>query len=100
MAECPGKRNDDDLKEILKPFYQRASEAEDRLSRLEAVLSNKRDAGSEESSKMVRELQVKLEEVIAELAAERGKVSKLSIDNEKKDYRITHLLRALREADS
>ncbi|GAB4851639.1 hypothetical protein Ancab_031041 [Ancistrocladus abbreviatus] len=100
LADSSGRNNDDDLEEILKPFYQRASEAEHWLSRLEADLSKKRDAGGEESSKLVRDLQAKLEVVATNLASERGKVAKLSTENEKKDYHIIHLLRALREADS
>ncbi|GAB2267184.1 hypothetical protein Dimus_002168 [Dionaea muscipula] len=92
------KPSDDDFQELLKPFHQRASEAEGRLSRLEAALSNKQDSGSEESSKLVRGLQLKLEEVSAELAAERAKVARLTIEGAKKDYRILHLLRSLNEA--
>ncbi|GMH20173.1 hypothetical protein Nepgr_022014 [Nepenthes gracilis] len=98
MAESAQPR--DDLKELLKPFYQRASEAEDRLSRLEAALPNKKDdVISEECSKMVRELQLKLEEITAELASEQAKVAKLTAENAKKDYRISHLVRSLEEID-
>lgn len=90
------------LKELLKPFYQRASEAEDRLSRLEAGLSAKKgivEPGNEECSRKVKELELKLEQVTAELAAEKEKVAKLAAENNKKEYRIIHLVRSLREAD-
>ncbi|XP_010269674.1 PREDICTED: uncharacterized protein LOC104606267 isoform X2 [Nelumbo nucifera] len=92
-----------DLKEVLKPFYQRASEAEDRLARLENALGDKRDSGNEELSKIVSELQSKLDEVKAEQLAEREKAAKemqkLTAENAKLQYRITHLVRSLREAD-
>ncbi|KAI7996724.1 hypothetical protein LOK49_LG10G02833 [Camellia lanceoleosa] len=93
-----------DLQEILKPFYQRASEAEDRLARLEAAISTKKDAGNEDLLKMVTELQSKLESVKAEQVAEKEKaieeVEKLRAENAKLKYQISHLIRALKEADS
>ncbi|GMP86700.1 hypothetical protein CsSME_00039385 [Camellia sinensis var. sinensis] len=93
-----------DLQEILKPFYQRASEAEDRLARLEAAISTKKDAGNEDLLKMVTELQSKLESVKAEQVAEKEKaieeIEKLHAENAKLKYQISHLIRALKEADS
>ncbi|CAL5351894.1 unnamed protein product [Camellia sinensis] len=93
-----------DLQEILKPFYQRASEAEDRLARLEAAISTKKDAGNEDLLKMVTELQSKLESVKAEQVAEKEKaieeIEKLRAENAKLKYQISHLIRALKEADS
>lgn len=100
MANCAIPN--EGLKDLLKPFYQRASEAEDRLSKLETVISSKKDipeAGNEECLKKVKELELKLEEVTAELAAEREKVAKLTVENDKKDYRIIHLVRSLKEFD-
>ncbi|KAI4348665.1 hypothetical protein L6164_009363 [Bauhinia variegata] len=88
-----------DLEQILKPFYQRAAEAEDRLSRLEASLSSKKEAGNEEHVKLISDLQSKLENANAELVAEREKTQKLVGENEKLQYRVIHLLRALKEAD-
>ncbi|KAK9289769.1 hypothetical protein L1049_007928 [Liquidambar formosana] len=92
-----------DLNVALKPFYQRASEAEDRLSRLEATLASKKDAGNEELLKMVSELQSKLENAKAEQASEHEKamkeIQKLAAENAKLQYRITHLVQALKEAD-
>ncbi|XP_021724188.1 uncharacterized protein LOC110691558 [Chenopodium quinoa] len=92
------------LKDLLKPFHQRASEAEERLSKLEldTVVSSKKEfheVGIEESSKKAKELELKLEEVTAELAAEKEKVAKLTVENAKKDYRMIHLVRSLKEAD-
>lgn len=76
----------------------------DRLARLEAALASKQDAGNEELLKMVSELQSKLEAVKAEHVSEKQKASeevkKLRVENEKLQYRITHLVRALKEADS
>ncbi|KAM7500129.1 hypothetical protein LguiA_024543 [Lonicera macranthoides] len=93
-----------DLEEVLKPFYQRASQAEDRLARLEATLSSTKDSGNGEPSKKVAELQSQLEDAKAELALEREKSLKeaqqLAAENAKLQYRIIHLVRALKEADS
>ncbi|XP_021741050.1 uncharacterized protein LOC110707337 [Chenopodium quinoa] len=102
MANCAIPN--EGLKDLLKPFYQRASEAEERLSKLEleTLISSKKEfpkAGDEESSKKVKELELKLEEVTAELAAEKEKVAKLTVENDKKDYRMIHLVRSLKEAD-
>ncbi|KAL8489484.1 hypothetical protein ACS0TY_024909 [Phlomoides rotata] len=92
------------LEEILIPFYQRASEAEDRLARLEASLARNKESGSEEQLKLVGELQSKLENAKAEHLAEKEKAAKevqyLTAENAKLHYRIIHLLRALKEADS
>ncbi|KAI3471349.1 hypothetical protein Pfo_030713 [Paulownia fortunei] len=92
------------LGEILIPFYQRASEAEDRLARLEASLARDKESGNEEQLKLVGELQSKLENAKAEQVAEREKAMKevqhLTAENAKLQYRIIHLVRALKEADS
>ncbi|KAL2535030.1 hypothetical protein Adt_08381 [Abeliophyllum distichum] len=92
------------LETTLKPFYQRASEAEDRLARLEAALSEKKDSGNEELLKRVSELQSELENVKSEQVAERQKATielqQLTVENEKLKYRITHLIRAVKEADT
>ncbi|CAH9102699.1 unnamed protein product [Cuscuta europaea] len=94
----------ENLEETLKPFYQRASEAEDRLARLEASLVSKNSSGNnEELVKMVRELQAKLDDAKVELVAEKEKglkeVQKLTAENAKLQNRIIHLVRALKEAD-
>ncbi|KAL1330459.1 hypothetical protein AAHE18_12G111100 [Arachis hypogaea] len=94
------------LDEILKPFHQRASEAEARLQRLEASLNARKDAGNEEHLKTINDLQSKLEVSNAELISEKEKVilvlayaQKLAAENEKLQYRIIHLLRALKDND-
>ncbi|KAJ8747240.1 hypothetical protein K2173_024116 [Erythroxylum novogranatense] len=86
--------------DVLKPFYKRASEAEDRLSRLEVALSSKKDSGNEELLKTVSELQSKLEGANTLLALKQEKIDKLVAENTKLNYRIIHLLRAIREADA
>ncbi|KAI3788254.1 hypothetical protein L2E82_01014 [Cichorium intybus] len=92
-----------DLQEALKPFHQRASEAEERLARLEAALSTKKDSGNDELSNKVAQLQRMLEDEKAEKLAEREKalkeVQKANEENAKLRYRITHLVRALEKAD-
>ncbi|XP_022746217.1 uncharacterized protein LOC111296277 isoform X2 [Durio zibethinus] len=85
--------------ELLKPFYQRAIQAEERLSRLEAVLADKKDDGNQEVSKLISELQAKIEDANAETRSEREKAKKLAVENEKLKYRIAHLVQAVREAD-
>ncbi|XVE61102.1 hypothetical protein DITRI_Ditri06bG0012900 [Diplodiscus trichospermus] len=85
--------------ELLKPFYQRALQAEERLSRLEAVLADKKDGGNQELSKLISDLQAKLEDANAETLQEREKAAKLASENEKLKYRIAHLVQAVREAD-
>ncbi|KAG1371179.1 hypothetical protein COCNU_16G002730 [Cocos nucifera] len=103
MAQVEKSKN---LSEVLKPFYQRASEAEDRLAKLEALLAKKGDSDNEnkEISSVVKDFQSKIETAQAELKSEREKASKeiqkLAAENLKLQYRITHLVRALKEADS
>ncbi|KAI3526050.1 hypothetical protein L1887_05214 [Cichorium endivia] len=91
------------LQDALKPFHQRASEAEERLARLEAALSTKKDSGNDELSNKVDQLQRMLEDEKAEKLAEREKalkeVQKANEENAKLRYRITHLVRALEKAD-
>ncbi|KAF3969258.1 hypothetical protein CMV_006944 [Castanea mollissima] len=78
---------------------KRASESEDRLSKLEAALTNKKAAKNEEHLKLISELQSKLEEANAELVSERAKAQKLAEENAKLQYRITHLVKAAKGAD-
>ncbi|VFQ71733.1 unnamed protein product [Cuscuta campestris] len=99
MADAAGN-----LQEILKPFYRRASEAEDRLARLEAsIVSKNSSRNNEELAKLVLELQLKLDEAKTELFKEKEKSLKeaqnLAAENEKLQNRIIHLVRALKEAD-
>ncbi|KAH9679501.1 threonine-trna ligase 2 [Citrus sinensis] len=54
------------FEEALKPFYQRASEAEERLLKLEAALASKKDAGNEEHLKTISNFQSKAENDNAE----------------------------------
>ncbi|KAL9155115.1 hypothetical protein ABFS82_10G161100 [Erythranthe guttata] len=88
------------LDEILTPFYQRATEAEERLAKLEASLSKNK----EEQSKLISELRLELENAKAEQISEREKaikeVKELTAENGKLKYRIIHLVRAVREADA
>ncbi|KAL9232599.1 hypothetical protein vseg_007694 [Gypsophila vaccaria] len=102
MVDNAAFSKDEALKDLLKPFYQRAADAEVRLAKLEAELSLKNgNSGTvnEECTKKVQELELKLEEMTAKLAAEREKVAKLTTENNKKDYRIAHLVHTIREAD-
>ncbi|KVH87388.1 hypothetical protein Ccrd_025380 [Cynara cardunculus var. scolymus] len=72
-----------DIQAALKPFHQRASDAEERLARLEAAIATTKDSGNEElSNKALKEVKWVTEE------------------NAKLRYRITHLVRALEKADS
>ncbi|GAV89470.1 hypothetical protein CFOL_v3_32884, partial [Cephalotus follicularis] len=70
----------------------------DRLLRLEAALASK-DAGNEGHMRTISELQSKLEDVNTQLVLERQKGEKLALENFKLQYRIVHLVRAIREAD-
>ncbi|XP_072961573.1 uncharacterized protein [Typha angustifolia] len=103
MAEVDGTKN---LEETLKPFHQRASEAEDRLDKLEALLVKKGNLNSDsnEMSSIIEEFQSKLEIAQEELMSEKEKASKeiqkLTAENLKLQYRISHLIRALNEVDS
>ncbi|KAJ0098636.1 hypothetical protein Patl1_20449 [Pistacia atlantica] len=117
MAESEKSK---DLQETLQPFYDRASQAEiwkvsvpckvkilawtiaqakERLSRLQASLANKKDGRNEELLKTISELQSKLEDANAEVVSERKKAEKLAVENEKLNYRVKHLIRALEAAD-
>ncbi|RWR76089.1 hypothetical protein CKAN_00450200 [Cinnamomum micranthum f. kanehirae] len=58
-----GSQNSSDLQQILKPFFARAAEAEERLSRLEAGLTANKggsDVRDENFSSLVRGIQSKL----------------------------------------
>ncbi|XP_038880780.1 uncharacterized protein LOC120072495 [Benincasa hispida] len=96
MAEHLGVGNHD-LEQILKPFFQRASEAEDRLSRLEAALLTKKDVHNEEYLNTISELQSKLDRANEELITERKKAEMVAAENAKLQYRIIHLVRTARE---
>ncbi|GJN33332.1 hypothetical protein PR202_gb21923 [Eleusine coracana subsp. coracana] len=90
------------LDQALKPFQERASEAETRLAKLEALLLNEDDLSRrpEANSSAMKDLQSKLDAVSAECLAEKEKNKKLLMENEKLQYRITHLIRAIKEAES
>ncbi|CAN6935074.1 unnamed protein product [Brassica oleracea] len=88
---------EDQLPETLKPFFHRATEAQERLTRLEAALaSTKTDA---ELVEKITQMQSKLEEANKTVKQEKDKVEKLTSENEKQRYRILHLVRALEHAD-
>ncbi|KAK1386601.1 Threonine-tRNA ligase [Heracleum sosnowskyi] len=93
-----------DLQQVLAPLYQRASEAEDRLARLEAALATKQDSGYQDLLKKFDELKLNLEDARTLQDSEREKVLKevqqLASENAKLQYRIIHLVRALEEANS
>lgn len=89
------------LEQALKPFEERASDAETRLAKLEALLNKDGlGSGSETISSATKDLQSKLDAVSAECLAEKDKNRKLTTENEKLQYRISHLLRAVKEAES
>ncbi|PKI38922.1 uncharacterized protein LOC116208560 [Punica granatum] len=95
-----------DLEDVLKPFYRRASEAEDRLSRLEAALARERSAANEDHLRKISQLESELELAKSELVLQQektqtlsGEAQKLAQENAKLQYRIEHLVRAFKEAD-
>ncbi|XP_058107259.1 uncharacterized protein LOC131250888 isoform X2 [Magnolia sinica] len=150
-AAAEDSKKSSDVEERLKPFYERAAQAEERLSRLEAVFAGKKDSGVEEMPSFVKEFQLKLNtadaeeisklmaskeiEALAErntklaagnlklqtgivdlvegnanLAASHAKkaeetmklaaeMGKLAAENAKLQYRVAHLVKALKEAD-
>ncbi|KAJ3697546.1 hypothetical protein LUZ61_001251 [Rhynchospora tenuis] len=103
MAKAELKEGD--LEQTLKPFYDRAAEAEERLAKLEELLIKKGNSENETKvSSVVEEFQSKLTIANTDIASEREKASKeiqkLTIENEKLKYRIAHLIRALKDADS
>ncbi|KMZ61392.1 hypothetical protein ZOSMA_52G00430 [Zostera marina] len=97
-------------KKMLESFYRRASEAEERLARLEATIALKQDESnngsdksSQEISSMVDHFKSNLDIAQNDLTTEREKaateIKKLVAENAKLRYRISHILRALREID-
>ncbi|KAJ4755806.1 threonine-tRNA ligase 2 [Rhynchospora pubera] len=95
---------DKDLEQTLKPFYDRAAQAEERLAKLEELLIKKGNSENETKvSSVVEEFQSKLTIANADIASEREKASKeiekLTAENQKLKYRVAHLIRALRDAD-
>lgn len=98
--------SDGDIQAILRPFHHRANEAEERLAKLEAALA--RDKGSsgvrqEELLTCLTELRAKMEKARLEQISERETIrkeqEKLATENAKLQYRISHLVRSLKEAD-
>ncbi|KAH7424450.1 hypothetical protein KP509_11G009400 [Ceratopteris richardii] len=95
------------LPEFLKPFHDRAALAEERLAKLEAALkattgkSEVNDSGELLSSLL--ELRDKLEKSRQEHKSEKEQWQKeqetLLNENAKLQYRIIHLVRALKETD-
>ncbi|XP_050226871.1 uncharacterized protein LOC126676658 [Mercurialis annua] len=92
---------------LLKPFFQRASEAEDRLSRIEAALATKKGNFIGTADDQDEQLMKTSSELYAEankLAAENGKLAaenrKLAAENGKLQYQISHLVRAVRDSNS
>ncbi|CAJ1967625.1 unnamed protein product [Sphenostylis stenocarpa] len=80
-----------DLQLTLKPFYQRASEAE--------KCGNVENTGNEENLKVINDLQSKLKAVNAESISEKEKIRMLEEENAKLQYRIVHLVRSLKETN-
>eukprot|EP00249_Psilotum_nudum_P000958 c13192_g1_i1 orf=353-700(-) len=95
-----------DLPDFLRPFYDRATEAEERLAKLEAFLNTSKDdmqIQPEELLDLLVELRQKIQNAKVEQEAEKEKaqksLEKLIVENAKLQYRITHLVRALKESD-
>ncbi|ERN05165.1 hypothetical protein AMTR_s00053p00210360 [Amborella trichopoda] len=106
MDESGGNCRANNLEEILRPFYQRAREAEVRLARLEAEYKNKKGDSSSDRDELLRNiahLEAKLEAFQTEQLIKQEKAMKerqrLVGENTKLQYRISHLIRALEEAD-
>ncbi|MCI04688.1 hypothetical protein A2U01_0025735, partial [Trifolium medium] len=55
--------------------------------------------GNEEQLQLVNDLQSKLEVANSELISEKQKAQTLAAENEKLQYRISHLLRSIKNAD-
>ncbi|CAN1173380.1 hypothetical protein LINPERHAP2_LOCUS30641 [Linum perenne] len=103
-ATTQNDRTGGEYREVLEAIRRRATEAEERLSRIEAAMSSKSDGANFEHSKVISDLQSKIEELTlsedsktTELASERLKAQKLATENGKLQYRITHLIRMVRE---
>ncbi|XP_010427600.1 PREDICTED: uncharacterized protein LOC104712401 [Camelina sativa] len=91
---------DHHLPETLKPFFHRATEAQERLAKLEAaVASTKTDIPDAKLVEEIAQIQSKLEEANATVMQEQRKVKELTIENDKQKYRILQLVRALKDAD-
>jgi len=98
--------SDGEVQAILRPFNHRANEAEERLAKLEAALARNKGSsviGQEELLTSLTELRAKMEKARLEQISEREKAlkeqEKLATENAKLQYRISHLVRALKEAD-
>ncbi|CAN6443525.1 unnamed protein product [Victoria cruziana] len=90
-----------DLEEVLKPFHQRAAEAEEKLAKLELLLEGKKGSSSfsSEEALQLKDLRTKLECAEAEKIEVLKEVQKLQAENAKLQYRILHLIRAVQDAD-
>ncbi|KAL4204229.1 hypothetical protein AMTRI_Chr01g108720 [Amborella trichopoda] len=77
MDESGGNCRANNLEEILRPFYQRAREAEVRLARLEAEYKNKKGDSSSDRDELLRNiahLEAKLEAFQTEQLIKQEKV--------------------------
>ncbi|CAN8254384.1 unnamed protein product [Cochlearia groenlandica] len=92
---------EDHLPETLKPFFHRATEAQERLAKLEAGLacSTKTDIPDAQLLDKITQIQSKLEEANETVKQQQKKVKELTIENEKQRYRIKHLVQQLKAAD-
>eukprot|EP00246_Nothoceros_aenigmaticus_P016175 TRINITY_DN7153_c0_g1_i1.p1 TRINITY_DN7153_c0_g1~~TRINITY_DN7153_c0_g1_i1.p1 ORF type:complete len:113 (-),score=32.25 TRINITY_DN7153_c0_g1_i1:171-509(-) len=98
----PKQPKEETMAELLKPFHARAALAEEKLAIFEAWLIQSR-GHPDDIVESLKELKAKMERVKAEQAAERLKAQKdqekLERENMKLHYRVSHLLRALNEAE-
>lgn len=101
-----GMASDGDIQAIIRPFHHRANEAEERLAKLEAALARNKGSsgiGQGELLTCLTELRAKMEKARLEQTSEREKAlkeqEKLATENAKLQYRISHLVRSLKEAD-
>ncbi|KAG0484040.1 hypothetical protein HPP92_012124 [Vanilla planifolia] len=83
-------RSSMEIDEALKPLLRGASEAEERLARLEALFSNQKGHSNTDSKEM--------SSVIKDFQSASNEIQKLVEENLKLRYRISHLLRAVKEA--
>ncbi|EPS60352.1 hypothetical protein M569_14452 [Genlisea aurea] len=89
------------IRELLKPFHQRAEEAEQRLAKLEISISGKEKVDeNEKRQSVVDEVQTEIEILRAEKLEAKKEIEELRIENSKLKYQIIHLIGGLHEADN
>lgn len=86
-----------DIASLLQPFEERAQLAEERLAKLESLSQNRQ--GSSGQGDLIQSLTELRKKLVAAKAEQDAGKKKLIDENNKLQYQVLHLKKAVREAD-